>query len=262
MRSLKQLLVFITCVFLAGNTIAQPTGYGIMSQSLNRSPIETMEADLKLILRTSTGDTRQREIKFYSKTDPETDQTKMLMRFVYPQDVRGTGFLSLEYTDRPDDRFLYMPALRQIKKIASSGSGGNFMSSDFTYYDIGTPELEDWKYQRLREETLAGREAYVIECLPGTAQIAEDTGYSKVIRWVAKDDLSIFHSEYYDASGELKKRLDVEKFEMINSSPFATEMVMHDVIIDHTSRMIFENLEVNKPIRDNFFTPRMLQRGQ
>lgn len=262
MRVIKSFVMLTLSLFVGGNVLSQPTGYAIMSQALNRSTIETMGADLKLILRTGTGDTRQREIKFFSRTDPETDETKILMRFVYPQDVRGTGFLSLEHSDRPDDRFLYMPALRQIKKIASSGNGGNFMSSDFTYYDMGTPELEDWTYKLLREETLAGRAAYVIESLPRTDQIAEETGYSKIIHWVAKDDFTLYHTEYYDRSGELRKRLDVEKFEIVNGSPFATDMVMHDVIINHTSRMVFENLEVNKPIRDDFFTPRVLQRGR
>ncbi|MCF7797188.1 MAG: outer membrane lipoprotein-sorting protein [Lentisphaeria bacterium] len=248
-------------LWIVGGAFGQETGYDIMKNALNRTTIQSMEADLKLILQTGTGDTREREIKFYSKTDPGTDLTKMLMRFVYPQDVRGTGFLTLEYADRPDDRFLYMPALRRIKKIASSGSGGNFMSSDFTYYDIGTPELADWTYALLREESFDGIDAYVIEATPGTSQVREDTGYSKIIHWVAKDDLRIYHSEYFDQSGELKKRLNVEKFERVNGFPFATEMVMHDVIIDHTSRMIFENLEVNNPIPDSFFTPRMLQRG-
>lgn len=240
---------------------ARETGYEIMAEALNRSNIVTMQADLKLTLRSSTGDTRVREIKFYSKTDPETDLTKMLMKFVYPKDVTGTGFLSIENDNRPDDRFLYMPALRQIKKIASSGSGGNFMSSDFTYYDIGMPKLDDWEYQLLREETLNDRPAYVIQALPKTPQVEEDTGYSKIIQWVAKDDLSIFHAEYYDPSGELKKKLDVKKFEMIKNVPFATDMVMHDVIIDHTSRMTFGGLEIDLLIRDDFFTPRVLQQG-
>ncbi len=260
---MRRTIIFIQIVlFLTGFVIAQNSGYNIMQKVLNKSSLNTMQADLKLTLRTHTGDTREREIKFYSKTDPKTDLTKMLMKFVYPKDVTGTGFLSIEHAGRPDDRFLYTPALRQVKKIASSGSGGNFMSSDFTYYDIGTPELDDWNYKLLRTETLNGRLADVIEALPKTPRVKEDTGYGKIIRWVAQDNLSIYHSEYYDPSGELKKKLDIEKFEMIKNVPFATDMVMHDVIIDHTSRMTFDGLEIDVPLRDDFFTPRVLQRGR
>ncbi|PIZ65032.1 MAG: hypothetical protein COY19_08430 [Candidatus Marinimicrobia bacterium CG_4_10_14_0_2_um_filter_48_9] len=240
----------------------QNTGYDIMERALKRSSIKTMQADLKLVLETRTGDTREREIAFFSKTDPSTDLTKMLMKFVYPKDVRGTGFLTIEHADRADDRFLYLPALRQIKKIANSGSGGNFMSSDFTYYDIGTPELEDWTYRLLGEETRNRRLSFMIEALPKSQQVLDETGYSKIIRWVDQTDLSMFHSEYYDKSGELKKKLDVEKFTLINGVPFATDMVMQDVIIEHTSRMTFEELEIDLPISDDFFTPRYLQREQ
>lgn len=249
-------------VILAGYTTAQDTGYDIMKKALSRSGIKTMQADLKLSLRTSTGDSREREIKFFSKTDLATDLTKMLMQFAYPKDVSGTGFLSIEHANRADDRFLYMPALRQIKKIASSGSGGNFMSSDFTYYDIGTPVLEDWSYRLLGEETRNKRLSFMIEALPKSRQVIEDTGYSKIIRWVDQSDLTIFHSEYYDRSGELKKKLDIEKFQMINGAPFATDMLMQDVIIGHTSRMTFEELKIDIPLSDDFFTPRYMQRGQ
>lgn len=257
----RNLLNFVTCFLVVGLIHAQNTGYDIMKKALNRTSIKTMQADLKLYLITSTGDKREREIKFYSKTDPATDLTKMLMKFVYPKDVIGTGFLSIENADRADDRFLYMPALRQIKKIASSGSGGNFMSSDFTFYDIGTPELEDWTYRLLGEETRNKRLSYMIEALPKSQQVADDTGYSKVIRWVDQNDLSIFHSEYYDKSGELKKKLDIQKFELINGAPFATDMVMRDEIIGHTSRMTFDELQIDVPLTDDFFTPRVLQRG-
>lgn len=254
--------IILSLLFIASFSRGQETGYDIMTRALNQATIESMQADLKLILTSSTGHQRVREIKFFSKTDPETDLTKMLMRFVYPKDVQGTGFLTLENARRPDDRFLYMPALRQVKKIASSGSGGNFMSSDFTYYDMGSPKLEDWTYQLLREDTLNGEAAYVIECLPKTPQVKKDTGYGKIIRWVVKKDLRIPYAEYYDRFSKLEKTMTVKTFENIKGLPFATDMIMEDVQINHRSEMIFQNLKIDLPVKDSFFTPRMLQRGR
>jgi len=242
--------------------MGQETGTDIMTRALNQATIESMQADLKLILTSNTGHQRVRKIKFFSKTDPQTELTKMLMRFVYPKDVQGTGFLTLENANRPDDRFLYMPALRQVKKIASSGSGGNFMSSDFTYYDMGSLKLEDWTYRLLREDTLKGEAVFVIECLPKTPQVAKDTGYGKIIRWVVKKDLRIPYAEYYDRFGKLKKTMTVTAFENIKDLPFATDMIMEDVQINHRSEMIFQNLKIDLPVKDSFFTPRMLQRGR
>ncbi len=258
MKRIVSLLLMVLVVHLP----AADKGYEIMKSILQRNTITSMQADMQLVLISSTGEKRIRKIKFFSKTDPRTDLSKMLMRFVYPRDVVGTGFLTLENADRPDDRFLYLPALRRIKKIASSGRGGNFMSSDFTYYDLGAPKLEDWNYHLLREENRDGRRAWVIEARPRTRQVLEDTGYSKYINWVNQADSSVFYTEYYDKSGELKKVLTVLQFQEIRGAPFATDMLMRDVQINHQSRMLFENLKVDVPIPDRFFTPRYLQRGR
>ena len=256
----KVVLLLAVCAVLPLS--AADKGYQIMRSILRRNTIKSMQADMQLVLISSTGEQRVRKIKFYSKTDPRTDLSRMLMRFIYPRDVVGTGFLTIENADRPDDRFLYLPALRRVKKIASSGRGGNFMSSDFTYYDMGAPKLEDWKYHLLREETRDGKRAWVIEARPSSRQVLEDTGYSKYINWVNQADSSVFYTEYYDKSGELKKVLIVKQFQKIHGTPFATDMVMHDVQINHKSRMTFENLKVDVPIPDKFFTPRFLQRGR
>ncbi|NOZ75769.1 MAG: outer membrane lipoprotein-sorting protein [FCB group bacterium] len=126
-------------LFLIGFLFAQnQTGYEIMSRALNKKSWDDMKADLSLEMVNARGETRSRTIAFYSSNDKQ-DLNRMLMRFLAPADVRGTGFLTLETASGDEERYLYLPALRRVKKIAASGSGGNFMSSDFTYYDI------DWK---------------------------------------------------------------------------------------------------------------------
>jgi len=235
------------------------TGRRIMERALSGSTWDDMQAKLTLTLKTSRGETRVREIDFYSR-DTNEEETRMLMRFTAPADVEGTGFLQIEHKNAGDERYLYLPALRRVKRIAASGSGGNFMSSDFTYYDIGSPELEDWTYTRLENATVEGQECYVLETFPRTDQIREDTGYGKVIRWITVDSYNTIRSEYYDQSMEKKKELTIPEYTQLKGTDFASRLIMHDVQIDHTSIMEFDDIEVDTGIPDDFFSQRYLQR--
>lgn len=237
------------------------TGYEIMEKALEQSTWDDLQADMQLILRNARGEQRVRDIAFYS-SDTEDGLNRMLMRFKAPADVKGTGFLTLETAGGNDEQYLYLPALRRVKKIASSGSGGNFMSSDFTYYDIGKPELKDWNYKLLVEVEKKGQLCYKIECLPASDKILADTGYGKIIRWVEKERLNTIFSEYYD-SGMLKwKELDVVEFQLIKNVDFATDMIMQDLQTGHSSEMKFLNLHVDTGISDNFFSVRYLRQGR
>lgn len=236
------------------------TGYEIMEQALNKSTWDDMQADMQLILKNARGEERIREIALYS-SETEDELNRMLMRFKVPADVKGTGFLTLETTGDDDEQYLYLPALRRVKKIASSGSGGNFMGSDFTYYDIGMPELEDFNYKLRGEEEKKGQLSYKIECIPATEKIRDDTGYGKIIRWVEKERLNTIYSEYYDKDLTKWKELDVVEFHLIKGVDFATDMIMLDLQSGHSSEMKFLNLKVDTGIPDYFFSVRYLQRG-
>ncbi|MBS1271261.1 MAG: hypothetical protein MAGBODY4_00390 [Candidatus Marinimicrobia bacterium] len=251
--------VFIMLLITSLGFARAPTGYDIMERMLNQSTWDDMQATVTLTLKTSRGETRVRTIDFYSKESQDGD-TRMLMRFTDPADVEGTGFLMIEHDNGEDERYLYLPALRRVKRIAASGSGGNFMSSDFTYYDIGSPELEDWNYTRQADTTFAGQKTFVIECLPKTDQIREDTGYGKIIRFILQDKLNNVKSVYFDESLQRKKVLDVKEYTEVNGVDFESNMVMHDVQIDHTSIMEFDDIQTDTGIPEDFFSQRYLQR--
>ena len=99
----------------------------------------------------------------------------MLMRFIKPADVKGTGFLTIEHKGADDDRRLFLPALRRVKRISTSGSGGNFMSSDFTYYDIGMPKLEHWKYSFGQDKKVQGILCKTVIGIAVSPKVIEDT---------------------------------------------------------------------------------------
>ncbi len=246
------LIIFFLVIFSLSNVYPQ-SGREIMEKVINKETWNDMTADLSLTIIDSRGGKREREIKSYMKKYNK-DETKMLMFFLKPADVKGTSFLIVEHKDRDDDRYLYIPALRRVKRILSSGKGGSFMASDFSYYDIGKPELEDFKYNLIGDEKIVGVDCYVIECLPVSPHIEKDTGYSKIVRWVRKDNYMILKSDYYSRDGKKFKVLDVEKIEEIEKVLFSTVTTMRDIISNRTSKMEFKNIKVNTGLKDSLFS--------
>ena len=252
-------LFFLLFTALAITHAQEPDGKAIMEKALNKSTWKYMQGDVELILINSQGQKRVRKIKMFSRKRTE-NESDMLMRFIAPPDVKNIAFLTLEHANGDDERYLYLPALRRVKRITSSGKGGNFMSSDFTYYDIGKPKLNDWTYKRLDDEKINGFDCYKIECLPANKQVAEDTGYRKIIRWIRKDVYVTVRSQYFDKGMKEWKILEVPKIENISGVWFQTDMIMKDVQTGHSSEMIFTNIVVNKKLPDNFFSKRFLTR--
>ncbi len=253
----------LSIIFLLVFTLSaqQPTGRSIMEKALNKTSWKDMTSKVELLLVNERGDTRKREIDMASRKRNK-DETDMLMRFTAPADVKGTAFLIIEHKDGDDDRYLYLPAMRRTKRIASSGKGGNFMSSDFTYYDIGKPKLNDWNYKLLGNENIDGKDCYKIECLPADKDIEKDTGYGKIIRWIRKDILETVKSQYYDRGGREWKQLTVPSIEKIGDIWFQTEMLMQDMQNKHQSKMVFTDIKINQNLPASMFNQRMLQRGR
>jgi len=244
---------------LAASTPTELTGVEIMDRVVHRPSWDDMTSDITLTLVSARGEQRVRKLKSYAKKYSE-EESLMLMRFLEPADVRGTGFLIIEHQDADDDRYVYLPALRRVNRIAASGRGGNFMSSDFTYYDIGKPKLADWTYNRLPDEDVGGKSCYVVECIAASRQVIKETGYSKVVRWIHKENFLTVKAIYFDNRGKKWKQLEVPEIQNIGGIWFATKMVMQDLQIRHESILVFQNIVVNQHLSDAMFSQRYLAR--
>ncbi len=259
MKFLKNSLIYLGILILLAGFEAGQDMYDFMNKVFSRSAWNSMSADMILTIIDSRGEKRVREIKFYSKKD-DKGNNRMLMRFVRPREVMGTAFLIIEHSNRDDDRYLYLPALRRVKRIVASGKKGNFMSSDFTYYDIGEPKINDFKYKFLGQEEFRGTNCYKIEAIPASPKVVNETGYSKIIYWVDPQKKVILKAEYYDDRGKLQKILNINKHELINGVYFATDMVMRDVQINHISKITFKNIRINQEIPEKYFSIKFLRR--
>ena len=135
-----------------------------------------------------------------------------MMFFLSPADVKDTGFLTYDYdeADRDDDQWLYLPALKKTKRIASSDKSGSFMGSDFSYADMTERPLEKYEYQIVKEDAeLDGHPVWIIQSTPVDDDEIDETGYTKSIQFVRKDNYVVVQAKIWVKKGKRNKYMKV-----------------------------------------------------
>jgi len=138
-----------------------------------------------------------------------TDGDKALIIFDNPRDVKGSAVLTWTHKDGPDDQWLFLPALKRVKRIASKNKSGPFMGSEFAYEDLASQEVEKYNYLFLRDDQLDGHPCYVIERDP----VDPNSGYSTQTVWIRKDRLTQEKVEFYDRKKSLLKTLTFNNYQ-------------------------------------------------
>jgi len=233
------------------------TGLQIIEKVYNRPMGNDSQGDLTMTLINSRGDERVREIKQFIRDVGDVE--KKIMFFISPADVRNTSFMNWSYTDasKDDDQWIYLPALKKIKRISSDSKNDYFMGSDFTYDDLGDRHPADDTQKLIREETVNSENCYVVE------SVSKDQNYiySRTVSWIIKDKWIGLKKEFYDETGELLKTLTVKKNEKINGFWTILQSEMHNVQKKHTTKMHLANVIINSGITDDKFTERIMKRG-
>lgn len=163
--------------------------------------------EMKMVLRNQQGDESSRSLKLKS-LEMEGDGDKGLIIFSSPRDVNGTALLSFSHVVDPDDQWLYLPALKRVKRISSTNKSGPFMGSQFAYEDLTSFEVDKYQYKYLRDEKLDSLDTYVIENRPNY----QYSGYTRQIVWIDKQRYIPIKIEYFDRKNDLLKTLRFGKY--------------------------------------------------
>ncbi len=193
---------------LASAETAEEKGLAIAIEADRRdSGWQDQTARLEMILRNRHGQESRREIR--SRTlEVEGDGDKSMSIFDSPRDIKGTAFLSYTHALKPDEQWLYLPALKRVKRISSNNKSGPFMGSEFAYEDLTSQEVEKYTYKYLRTETLDGREAFVIERRPAYRH----SGYTRLVTWLDTEMYQPLKIEFYDRKNALLKTLTYDGY--------------------------------------------------
>lgn len=263
---MKKVFFAFTSILMGAAAFAQSlTGYEIMKKSDEVPEPVTASSTATLTIHSKKGSDRIRQVIMKSKD--YGDVKKEVIVFVTPKDVSGTGYLMFEYEEdangnkKDSDNWLYMPAMKKTRRIASSGSesDGSFMGTDFTYRDMGERSLNDYEYNLLGEESVDGTDCYKVEC------IAKDKSEKdpRYISYIGKSDFILRKCELFDRQNQLHRLLTCSDFTTIKGFTTACKMKMENVQTGSWS--LFEKANIvydGGDIDDSMLTVAALEKGR
>ncbi len=165
-------------------------------------------ATMEMTLRNSQGEQSVRALRLKT-LEVEGDGDKSLSVFDSPKDIKGTALLSYTHALVPDDQWLYLPALKRVKRISSANKSGPFVGSEFAYEDLTSQEVAKYSYKWLRDEDLDGRACFVIEAYPAY----DNSGYTRQVVWLDQEMYQPVRIEYYDRKDAPLKTLQSSEWQ-------------------------------------------------
>ena len=241
------------------------TGRDIMQKVNDRDDGDRSISEMEMILIDKNGKQRVRKIKTYGREQGQ--QTQSLMFFLTPADVKNTGFLTYDYDEsgKDDDQWLYLPALRKTKRIASGDKSGSFMGTDLNYSDMTSPDIDLYKYTLMKETKVRGQKVWQIKSVPKTKVEAEKSGYSKSVIWIRQDNYMMTRAVRWVYNKKRNKYFDAKKIEKIDGIWIATELhvtTKSGKKTLHKTILLQKNIHFNQAeVNEGMFTVRRLEKG-
>ncbi len=223
---------------------------------------------LQMTLRDKGGKTRERKALSYRKYFGE--EKKTLLFYESPANVKGTAFLTYDYpeAERDDDQWLYLPALRKVRRISASDRGDYFLGTDFTYEDIkqaGKIEEKDFRFETLGKERIEihgqSFETWKIASTASSPQIAEELGYQRSIFWVSPENWIVLRADYWDQKGRYLKTYTASDIRKVDGIWTKHRLEVKNHKTGHFTRFEFSDVDYRTPVRDDLFTRRTMERG-
>jgi len=198
-------LLFIT---LGQAQTAEEKGLSIAQEADQRDlGFTDYQAEMIMELRNRHGEKSTRHLHI-SGLEVDNDGDKTLSIFNQPRDIKGTAMLTYSHKLDPDDQWLYLPALKRVKRISSRNKSGPFMGSEFAFEDLGSQEVEQYKYKYLRDETIDGIDCFVVERTPEYKY----SGYQRQVAWYDKAEYRLIKIVFYDRKNALLKTLTYQDY--------------------------------------------------
>lgn len=216
------------------------------------------EAEMTMVLRNAAGQESSRSMRFTTLEIPdESVGDKSLVLFSTPRDIEGTALLSHAKMLDPDDQWLYLPALKRVKRISSRNKSGPFVGSEFAFEDFTASELNKFSYTYLQEEACGDLQCDVVERIPRY----ENSGYTKQIAWVDTTDYQIRKIEFYDRRGSLLKELQFEDYRKYSDNYWRSHrLVMKNMQTNKSTDLVYGEYKFGVGLTDSDFVKGRLSR--
>ena len=238
---------------------AEDKGLAISKESKARDLGWTdSQAEMEMLLRNQHGETSTRQMRIKSM-EQANDGDKSLTIFDSPRDVKGTAFLSFSHPTANDEQWLYLPALKRVKRISSRNKSGSFMGSEFSFEDLTSFEVEKYDYKYIKDETINGIDCFVVEQYPKDKY----SGYKRRIVWIDKAEYRSQKVDFYDRKDSLLKTLtfsDYGKYVEKYWRASKLEMVNHQS--GKSTLLSWNNYQFKKGLQEKDFNKNALKRAR
>jgi len=185
------------------------------------------------------------------------DGDKSLSIFDQPADVKGTASLTYSHATEADEQWLYLPALKRVKRISSKNKSGPFMGSEFAFEDISSQEVEKYDYTYLGDETVNGVNTHKVEAVP----TYKFSGYTRLINYIDTERLVPVKVEYFDRKNSALKTLTVSEYEQhLGKYWRAGKMEMENHQTGKRTILTWSDYEFQTGLTDKNFSSNSLKR--
>lgn len=275
MIRLKASLLFIVLISIcttpvfAQNPISSsetllPRGEEVAAHINSRDEGKAVSRKLSIEMRDKRGKVRNRETMSYRKYFAAEKRTVIF--YLAPKNIKDTAFLTYDYNDPEleDNQWLYLPALRKVRRISASDRGDYFLGTDMTYEDIKLEtrvSTADFNFQTIGTCDANGKPGLQIEGTPKTKEIARELGYSKTRSCVDNEIWMIRTSQFWDIKGNLLKTVTISNIEQIQGIWTQQNIDVENHKTGHSTGLAFSEVDYQSPVPDDIFTTNAIKRG-
>ena len=230
----------------------------IAEKATNTIHFDAMEMSMTLKIIDRNGNTRTRKLKNTTKKFGNTIKTKI--RFTSPADVAGTTILIYDYENKDDDMWIYIPSLRNTRRIVSNDKGKNFMGSEFSNADMSKPNLNDYNYKLLGTEILDGKTCWKIESVFITRTNERNHGYKKRISYIEQQTHLTYKTDYYGSDDKLFKTMSLSDYKkQPNGKYFAYTLKVENFKNSRKSKMTVDQFKPSSTVSERYFDVNNIQ---
>jgi len=216
------------------------------------------KADLTMLLKNRHGEESIRYIRLRT-LEVDGDGDKSMSIFDRPRDVKGTAFLSFTHKTDSDDQWLYLPALKRVKRISSRNKSGSFMGSEFAYEDLSSQEIEKYTYKYIKDERCGDSDCFVVERYP----VDELSGYTRQVAWIDKKEYRPYKIVFYDRKNALLKTLTYTDYQQYLGRYWrADKMFMENHQTGKTTLLSWKDYKFGNGLSERDFDRNSLKRAR
>jgi len=249
------------CFWTAGTPIkahaADIDGVTLARRVFDRDHGKDSYATIEMVLTEENGSKRERTLRTATKDYGLT--MKSLIQFVSPASIEGTSFLTWENDDRDDDQFLYLPALRRVRRIVSSQKDRRFANTDYSYEDLSRRKVRDDSHRMLGSEEYGGHDCWKLESIPKTSSNSQ---YGKRISWIIKEIHVVAKAQFFDKEEKLIKELNTHDIEKIDGIWTVMESKLCDLEKQRCTLLKVQEIQYNTGIPDRVFSQEYLMHSR